>query len=105
MKIVFIGYAQSNKTYLLFDDGLGVIIESRDVEFFEVKFLWDVEISNPISTSGENFRLSQVIEEPRKSTRARKDKNTGDDFYSYLGEGSKKSSEKGHIWVKVVKKK
>nr|KAJ0212551.1 hypothetical protein LSAT_V11C400163750 [Lactuca sativa] len=83
---VFIGYAHNNKAYRLLDNKSGVVVESKDVEFFKDKFSKDIENSNPIkfpSTSQENVRPSLVIEEPRRNTRSRKDKNLGDDFYSF----------------------
>nr|KAJ0223354.1 hypothetical protein LSAT_V11C200071580 [Lactuca sativa] len=70
MKIVFIGYAQNNKAYRLIDDESGVVIESRDVEFFKDKYSRDFENSNPKIapiTSQENVQPSQVIEESRIS--------------------------------------
>ena len=85
-KSVFIGYAHNNKAYRLLDNKSGVVVESKDVEFFKDKFSKDIENSNPIkfpSTSQENVRPSLVIEEPRRNTRSRKDKNLGDDFYSF----------------------
>nr|KAJ0216757.1 hypothetical protein LSAT_V11C300136620 [Lactuca sativa] len=48
MKSVFIGYAQNNNAYRLLDNESGVVIESRDVEFFKDKFSRDFENSNTI---------------------------------------------------------
>ncbi|KAI3815113.1 hypothetical protein L1987_14769 [Smallanthus sonchifolius] len=93
MKSVFIGYAHNSKAYRLLDNESGTVIESRDVEFFENKFSRDDENSNPISspsTSRERIQPSQIIEEPRRSTRARKEKIYGDDFLSYLVEGTQR---------------
>ncbi|KAJ9567237.1 hypothetical protein OSB04_003203 [Centaurea solstitialis] len=75
------------------DNESGVIVESRDADFFEDKFLKDSETTNPISipsTSRDVPEPSRNIEEPRRSTRTRKEKNLGDDFVSYLVEGSQK---------------
>lgn len=75
MKNVFIIYSQNNKAYQLLDDESGVFIESIEIEFFEDKFPRDIDNSNPIiasSTSQENVRPSQVIKEPRRSTRCSK---------------------------------
>ncbi|KAJ9557191.1 hypothetical protein OSB04_011805 [Centaurea solstitialis] len=46
IKSIFVGYANNKKTYRLLDKDSGVIVESRDVEFFEDKFLEDVENSD-----------------------------------------------------------
>ena len=92
-KSVFIGYAQNSKAYRLLDDESGVVVESRDVEFFEDKFSKDVENLEPViapSTSRENVQPTPVVVEPRRSTRVRKEKNLGDDFFSYLVEGNQK---------------
>ena len=76
------------------DKESGVIVESRDVEFFEDKFSEDAENSEKIldsnlpGTSHENSKTSQKVDEPRRSTRARKEKSLGDDFLSYLVEGT-----------------
>ncbi|KAI3496569.1 hypothetical protein L1887_38934 [Cichorium endivia] len=101
MKSTFIGYAQNSKAYRLLDDESGVVVESRDVEFFEDKFSREVENTNPTiapSTSQENLRPSNVVEEPRRSTRARKEKNLGDDFFSYLVEGTQKKVKREIIF-------
>nr|KAJ0216916.1 hypothetical protein LSAT_V11C300135110 [Lactuca sativa] len=71
----------------------GVVVESRDVEFFEDKFSKDEENSShtsPTSTSREILLPPPIVEERRRSTRARIEKTFGDDFYSYLVEGTKK---------------
>ena len=46
LKSVFVGYAENSKAYRLLDLDSNVIIESRDVEFMERKFLGD-SIINP----------------------------------------------------------
>nr|KAJ0225474.1 hypothetical protein LSAT_V11C100003670 [Lactuca sativa] len=88
-KSIFIGYAQNSKAYRLLDIDSGVVVESRDVEFFEDKFSKDEENSShttPTSTSQEILPPPPIVEEPRRSTRARIEKTFGDDFYSYLVE-------------------
>nr|KAJ0188051.1 hypothetical protein LSAT_V11C900477710 [Lactuca sativa] len=92
-KSIFIGYAQNNKAYRLLDIDSGVVVESRDVEFFEDKFSRDEENSShttPTSTSREILPPPPIVDEPRRSTRARIEKTFGDDFYSYLVEGTQK---------------
>ncbi|KAJ9536585.1 hypothetical protein OSB04_un000234 [Centaurea solstitialis] len=71
----------------------GVIVESRDADFFEDKFLKDSKNTNPISvpsTSRDVLEPSRNIEEPRRSTRTKKEKSLGDDFVSFLVEGTQK---------------
>nr|KAJ0201752.1 hypothetical protein LSAT_V11C600334860 [Lactuca sativa] len=90
-KSIFIGYAQNSKAYRLLDIDSGVVVESRDVEFFEDKFSKDEENSShttPTSTSREILLPPPIVEEPRRSTRDRIEKTFGDDFYSYLVEGT-----------------
>nr|KAJ0189684.1 hypothetical protein LSAT_V11C800438810 [Lactuca sativa] len=92
-KSIFIGYAQNSKAYRLLDIDSGVVMESRDVEFFEDKFSKDEENSShttPTSTSREILPPPPIVEEPRRSTRARIEKTFGEDFYSYLVEGTQK---------------
>nr|KAJ0194254.1 hypothetical protein LSAT_V11C800406360 [Lactuca sativa] len=92
-KSIFIGYAQNSKAYRLLDIESGVVVESRDVEFFEDKFSKDEENSShttPTSTSREILPPPPIVEEPRRSTRARIEKTFGEDFYSYLVEGTQK---------------
>ncbi|KAJ9561599.1 hypothetical protein OSB04_006759 [Centaurea solstitialis] len=93
MKSIFVGYAMNSVAYRFLDNESGVIVESRDADFFEDKFLKDSETTNPISipsTSRDVPEPSRYIEEPRRSTRTRKEKSIGDDFVSYLVEGSQK---------------
>ena len=78
------------------DKESGVIVESRDVEFFEDKFSEDVDNSNRTldtslpGTSRDNSKTPQSVDGPRRSTRERKEKSLGDDFFSYLVEGTHK---------------
>ena len=41
MKSVFVGYAKNSKAYRLLDLSSNTVVESRDVEFIEVKFSKD----------------------------------------------------------------
>ena len=102
IKSVFVGYAKNSKAYRLLDENSGVIIESRDVEFFEDKFLKDVEYPRaslvPTSTSSSPVEISTEINEPRRSTRARKEKTLGPDLFSYVVEGTQKKVTKEVIF-------
>nr|KAJ0208085.1 hypothetical protein LSAT_V11C500252480 [Lactuca sativa] len=65
----------------------GVVVESRDVKFFEGRFYRDDENSShttPTSTSREILSAPLIMEEPRSGTWARIEKSFGVDFYSYL---------------------
>ncbi|KAJ9552974.1 hypothetical protein OSB04_017019 [Centaurea solstitialis] len=96
IKSIFVGYANNSKAYRLLDKDSGVIVESRDVDFFEDKFSEDAENSDRTlditlpGTSRENSKTLQRVDEPHRSTRAREEKSLKDDFYSYLVEGSHK---------------
>ncbi|KAJ9557204.1 hypothetical protein OSB04_011818 [Centaurea solstitialis] len=82
--------------YRLLDKETGVIVESRDVDFLEDKFSEDAKNSDRTlapslpGTSHDSSKTSQKVEEPRRSTRVRKGKSLGDDFLSYLVEGTRK---------------
>nr|KAJ0206321.1 hypothetical protein LSAT_V11C500272090 [Lactuca sativa] len=92
-KSIFIGYAHNSKAYRLLDIESGVVVESRDVEFFEYKFSRDEENSShttPTSTSQEILSPRSIVEEPRRSTRAIIEKSYGDDFYSYWSKERKR---------------
>ncbi|RVW93366.1 Retrovirus-related Pol polyprotein from transposon TNT 1-94 [Vitis vinifera] len=93
-----IGYASNSKAYRLLDLESNVIIESREVEFFE-NLLSDSNSQVPISV-GESLEEtpSKVVEQPivpRKSQRARKEKVLGSDEIDsqrisfYLVEGNR----------------
>ncbi|GKA09245.1 retrovirus-related pol polyprotein from transposon TNT 1-94 [Tanacetum coccineum] len=94
IRSVFVGYAKNSKAYRLLDERTGVIIESRDVDFFEDKFSNDVENSHtelvPTPYGSSRGEISKEINEPRRSMRARKEKDFGSDFFSYLVEGTQK---------------
>ncbi|KAL6332755.1 hypothetical protein AAG906_015017 [Vitis piasezkii] len=77
IKCAFVGYASNSKAYRLLDLESNVIIESREVEFFE-NLLSDSNSQVPTSV-GESLEEtpSKVVEQPivpRKSQRARKRK-------------------------------
>ncbi|GJT53730.1 retrovirus-related pol polyprotein from transposon TNT 1-94, partial [Tanacetum coccineum] len=94
IRSVFVGYAKNSKAYRLLDERTCVIIESRDVDFFEDKFSNDVENSHaelvPTPCGSSHGETSTEINEPRQSIRARKEKDFGSDFFSYLVEGTQK---------------
>ncbi|GJU83818.1 retrovirus-related pol polyprotein from transposon TNT 1-94 [Tanacetum coccineum] len=94
IRSVFVGYAKNSKAYRLLDERTGVIIESRDVDFFEDKFSNDVENSHaelvPTPCGSSHGETSTEINEPRRSIRARKEKDFGSYFFSYLVEGTQK---------------
>ncbi|KAJ9551163.1 hypothetical protein OSB04_015208 [Centaurea solstitialis] len=96
IKSIFVGYAINSNGYRLLDKETGVIVESRDVDFLEDKFSEDAENSDRTlaaslpGTSHDSSKTSQKVDEPRRSTRVRKEKSLGDDFLSYLVEGTRK---------------
>nr|KAJ0205671.1 hypothetical protein LSAT_V11C500296220 [Lactuca sativa] len=93
MKSVFIGYELNNKDYRFLDDEFGVVVETRDLEFFEDKFSRDDESFNNTTstiTSRETLPPYSIVDEPMRSTRTRIEKSFGHDFYSYLVEGTQK---------------
>ncbi|KAJ9565483.1 hypothetical protein OSB04_001449 [Centaurea solstitialis] len=96
IKSIFVGYAINSNGYRLLDKETGVIVESRDVDFLEDKFSEDAENSDRTlapsfpGTSHDSSKTSQKVDEPRRSTRVRKGKSLGDDFLSYLVEGTRK---------------
>nr|GEU51093.1 uncharacterized mitochondrial protein AtMg00810-like [Tanacetum cinerariifolium] len=81
IRSVFVGYAKNSKAYRLLDKRTGVIIESRDVDFLVDKFSNDVENSHaelvPTPYSSSHGETSTEINEPRRSIRARKEKDFG----------------------------
>nr|KAJ0197577.1 hypothetical protein LSAT_V11C700367030 [Lactuca sativa] len=86
-KSLFIGYAHNSKAYRLLDTESGVVVESRDVEFFEDSFSRDEEKFNHTKPT-KILPPPPIVEEPRRTTRARIEKSFGDNFYSYLVEGT-----------------
>lgn len=103
LKSVFVGYAENSKAYRLLDLDSNVVVESRDVEFFESKFRKDSiptnelvqepHITVPNDSSSNHIRPTDSGE-IRRSTRARKEKTFGPDFInsqaiSFLVEGNR----------------
>ena len=101
---MFIGYAENSKAYRFLDLDSNVIVESRDAEFIENKFINDSTNTNLIQTQedindlGTNSSYKVVVTqsstEPRKSQRIRKEKNLGLEFISsqaivFLVEGNR----------------
>ncbi|KAK3028625.1 hypothetical protein RJ639_038398 [Escallonia herrerae] len=107
-KSVFVGYAGNSKAYRLLDLESNVIVESRDVEFFENKFSTDYEVIDDDSQGNGpkeplGLERHQLIDsriqpmEPRRSTRARKEKGLNSDFISsqrivFLVEGDRNNN-------------
>ena len=91
LKSVFVGYAENSKAYRLLDLDSNVIVESRDVEFLEDKFLYNSTMSTdpsqeppPVSNarpSNNNKRnAGDIPSELRRSQRQRKEKHLSSDF-------------------------
>ena len=55
LKSVFIGYVENSKIYKLLDLDSNVIVESRDVEFFENKFLNNSRVGNDPQSEPSSF--------------------------------------------------
>ena len=104
---MFVGYAVNSKAYRLLDLSSNTIVESRDVEFIENKFINDSQIPlEPKQTQetdllvNDSLSGNKIIEpsspsEQRRSQRVRKEKDFGPDFISYqvnvyLVEGNRK---------------
>ncbi|KAG5527251.1 hypothetical protein RHGRI_028223 [Rhododendron griersonianum] len=91
MKSIFVGYAEHSKAYRLLDLESNTIVESRNVKFFEHKFRAD---SKSVVTENSGSSLNQEVEpqngvkrhvlneEPRRSTRQRKEKGLDPDHIS-----------------------
>uniref|UniRef100_A0A2N9EQJ0 CCHC-type domain-containing protein n=1 Tax=Fagus sylvatica TaxID=28930 RepID=A0A2N9EQJ0_FAGSY len=104
IKSVFVGYAVNSKAYRLLDLSSNTIVESRDVEFIENKFINDSQIE-PKQTQESDSLVNDSLSgnkriepsspnEQRRSQRVRKEKDFGPDFISYqvnvyLVEGNK----------------
>ncbi|GJT64928.1 zinc finger, CCHC-type containing protein [Tanacetum coccineum] len=92
LKIVFVGYAKDSKSYRCLDSDSNVIVESRDVDFFENKFRHDStstyeivtqipqDISGPNLNSNNKRNMAESSSAPRRSERARKERNLDPDF-------------------------
>ncbi|RVW89177.1 Retrovirus-related Pol polyprotein from transposon TNT 1-94 [Vitis vinifera] len=82
IKCAFVGYASNSKAYRILDLESNVIIESREVEFFE-NLLSDSNSQVPTSVGeSQEETPSKVVEQPivpRKSQRVRKEKVLGSD--------------------------
>uniref|UniRef100_A0A2N9HAW2 Uncharacterized protein n=1 Tax=Fagus sylvatica TaxID=28930 RepID=A0A2N9HAW2_FAGSY len=93
IKSVFVGYVVNSKAYRLLDLSSNTIVESRDVEFIENKFINDSQIepkqtqqSDSLvndSLSGNKRIEPSSLNEQRRSQRVRKEKDFGPDFISY----------------------
>ena len=93
IKSVFVGYVVNSKAYRLLNLSSNTIVESRDVEFIENKFINDSQIEpkqtqKSDSLVNDSFSGNKRIEpsspnEQRGSQRVRKEKDFGHDFISY----------------------
>ena len=98
IKSAFVGYASNSKAYRLLDLESNVIVESRDVEFFENLTTKGKSSHTPTNEDSQEENSSRVVEkqqELRKSKRVRKVKELGPDEIDsqlisfYLVEGSR----------------
>nr|GFA04975.1 hypothetical protein [Tanacetum cinerariifolium] len=92
LKSIFVGYSKDPKSYRCLDLDSNVIVESRDIFFFENKFRYDSTSTNEIVTqipqyiSGLNLNsnnkrnMEESSSAPRRSERARKKRNLDHDF-------------------------
>ncbi|GJS49162.1 zinc finger, CCHC-type containing protein [Tanacetum coccineum] len=92
LKGVFMGYAKDSKSYHYLDLDLNVIVESRDVDFFENKFRHDSTSTNEIVTqipqdisgldlnSNNKRNMAESSSARRRSEKARKERNLDHDF-------------------------
>ena len=90
---MFVGYAVNSKAYRLLDLSFNIIVESRDVEFFENKFINDSQIESKQtqesdslvndSLSGNKRIEPSSPSEQRRSQKVRKEKDFDPDFISY----------------------
>ena len=109
IKSVFIGYVVNSKLYRLLDLSSNTIVESRNVEFIENKFINNSQIPlEPKQTqktdslvndslSGNKRIEPSSLSEQRRSQMVRKEKDFGPDFISYqvnvyLVEGNRERS-------------
>ena len=95
IKSVFVGSVVNSKSYRLLDLSSNTIVESRDVEFIENKFINNSQIPlEPKQTqetdllvndslSGNKRIEPSLLSEQRRSQRVRKEKDFGPDFISY----------------------
>jgi hypothetical protein len=104
IKCVFVGYVVNSKAYRLLDLSSNTIVESRDMEFIENKFINDSQIE-PKQTQESDSLVNDSLSgnkriepsspnEQRRSQRVRKEKDFGPDFILnqvnvYLVEGNR----------------
>ncbi|XP_050889487.1 uncharacterized protein LOC127094740 [Lathyrus oleraceus] len=111
IRCAFVGYAQHSKAYRLLNLESNVIVESRDVEFFENLIIKDKGSESATNKESHEDNSSRIVEiqtegtpiiiepqpEPRISKRIRKTKNLGPDEIDsqsisfYLVEGNCKN--------------
>lgn len=94
LKSVLVGYADNSKAYRLLDSDSNVIVESRDVEFIENKFIFNsTKQENPESSqealSRKKRKDVETSLEPRRSKRSRREKRLDPEFMFFLVEGSR----------------
>ena len=98
IKCAFVGYATNSKAYRLLNLESNVIIESRDVEFFENLLTSGNNFQSPLNKESQVDTSPKVVEqpsEPRRSKRIRKVKELGSDEIDsqlisfYLVEGNR----------------
>ncbi|GJZ15344.1 hypothetical protein Tco_0551021 [Tanacetum coccineum] len=92
LKSIFVGYAKDSKSYRCLDLDSNVIVESRDVDFFENNFCHDSTSINKIVTqipqdicglnlnSNNKRNMVESSSASRRSERARKERNLDSDF-------------------------
>nr|GEV13381.1 hypothetical protein [Tanacetum cinerariifolium] len=116
LKSVFVRYAKDSKSYRCLDLELNVIVESRDVDFFENKLRHDSTSTNEIVTqipqdvSGPNLNsfnkrnMAESSSAPRRNERDRKKRNLDPDFIDsqaiiFLVEGDNENNVVNKILV------
>ena len=80
IKCAFVGYATNSKAYRLLNLESNVIIESRDVEFFENLLTSGNNFQSPLNKESQVDMSPKVVKqpsEPRRSKRIRKVKELG----------------------------
>nr|GEZ35137.1 retrotransposon protein, putative, Ty1-copia subclass [Tanacetum cinerariifolium] len=109
LKRVFVGYAKDSKSYHCLDLDSNIIVESRDVDFFENKFRHDLTSTNetvtqipqdnscPNLNSNNERNTEESSSAPRRSERARKERILDYDFIDsqaiiFLFEGDNKNN-------------
>ena len=82
IKCAFVGYATNSKAYRLLNLESNMIIESRDVEFFENLLTFGNNFQSPLNKESQVDTSPKVVKqpsEPRRSKRIRKVKELGSD--------------------------